>query len=213
MHPIGDLQIEYSLVSRGPEDGDLPGARRAGHRVTAYGVLSRGLLTGARPGGAGRFRAHLPRFTGENGERTGALVDALAQLARRAGVTPAQLAIAWVRGQGGRSEGHDHSDAGRPHAAQLDDALAGLDVALSADEVAALEAAVPAAEVAGTRYAAPHDGRARQRAVSNPTDSARSQREDVAVRTEDRRISKPLASELMSTFRKRLRSTRYWIRQ
>ena len=68
-HPITDLQIEYSIVSRRPEEKIFPTLRELGIAVTAYGVLSRGLLTGSRPGGPGDFRTHLPRFTGENRAR------------------------------------------------------------------------------------------------------------------------------------------------
>ncbi len=77
VHPISDLQIEYSLISRGPEARILPALSELGVGVTAYGVLSRGLLSGSRPTGRTDFRAHLPRFTGENRERNQRLVDAL----------------------------------------------------------------------------------------------------------------------------------------
>ena len=96
VHPIADLQIEYSLISRGPEAAILPALAELGIGVTAYGVLSRGLLSGSRPSGPGDFRAHLPRFAGEAGERNRALVQALEQVARDKGVTASQLAIAWV---------------------------------------------------------------------------------------------------------------------
>ena len=130
-----------------------PAAR--GIATTAYGVLSRGLLTGSRPGGASDFRAHLPRFTGENGEKNRALADALARLAAARGVKPAQLAIAWVRAKAAAQKVTIIPTLGARTRAQLADTLAGLDVALSADEVGTLEAAVPADAVAGTRYAAP----------------------------------------------------------
>jgi aryl-alcohol dehydrogenase-like predicted oxidoreductase len=155
VHPISDLQIEYSLVSRGPERAIFPALAELGIGVTAYGVLSRGLLTGSRPAAAGDFRAHLPRFAGESGEKNRTLAAALAQLAAARGVTPAQLAIAWVRAKSGAQGITIIPTLGTRTPAQLADALAGLDVSLSADEVATLEAAVPAAEVAGTRYAAP----------------------------------------------------------
>jgi aryl-alcohol dehydrogenase-like predicted oxidoreductase len=148
VHPIADLQIEYSLVSRGPEAQILPALARLGIGVTAYGVLSRGLLSGSRPAAAGDFRAHLPRFTAENRSRNDALVTALAAAAREKGVTPTQLAIAWVLAKG---------DAivpliGARTRAQLGESLGALEVALSPADVARLEAAVPAQAVAGTRY-------------------------------------------------------------
>jgi aryl-alcohol dehydrogenase-like predicted oxidoreductase len=149
VHPIVDLQIEYSLVSRGPEEAIFPLLDELGIAVTAYGVLSRGLLTGSKPTGPRDFRAHLPRFTGQNGERNQQLVDALARMAAARGVKPAQLAIAWVRSRGARIV----PTLGARTRAQLDDTLAALDISLSADEVAALEDAVPAGAVAGTRYA------------------------------------------------------------
>ncbi|MBK7077920.1 MAG: aldo/keto reductase [Myxococcales bacterium] len=154
VHPLVDLQIEYSLLSRGPEATIFPTLRELGIATTAYGVLSRGLLAGSKPTGPRDFRAHLPRFTGDNGAQNQRLTDALARVAAARGVTPVQLAIAWVRAK---------SPAGAPiiptlgarTRAQLADALAALDVTLDTAEVAALEDAVPAHAVAGTRYAAP----------------------------------------------------------
>ncbi|HSY38096.1 MAG TPA: aldo/keto reductase, partial [Polyangia bacterium] len=119
------------------------------------GVLSRGLLTGSKPSGAGDLRAHLPRFSGDNGEKNRALAQSLARLAGDKGVKPAQLAIAWVRAKAAAQNVTLVPTVGARNRAQLTDALAGLDVTLSAAEVDALEAAVPASEVAGTRYAAP----------------------------------------------------------
>ena len=83
VHPISDLQIEYSLVSRGPEAAIFPVITELGIGVTAYGVLSRGLLSGSTPASQGDFRAHLPRFTGENRERNQKLVDALQSRCRK----------------------------------------------------------------------------------------------------------------------------------
>lgn len=96
IHPISDLQIEYSLISRGPEAQIFPllGELRIG--VTAYGVLSRGLLSGSRPAARGDFRAYLPRFAGENRERNQRLIDALQRLAVEKEARPSQLAVAWV---------------------------------------------------------------------------------------------------------------------
>ena len=153
VHPICDLQIEYSLVSRGPEATIFPALAELGIAVTAYGVLSRGLLTGSKPTGRGDFRAHLPRFAGADGERNQALVDALARLAAAKGVKPAQLAIAWVRAKGVAQGVSIIPTLGARTPTQLADALSGLDVSLTPAEVDALEAAVPATAVAGTRYA------------------------------------------------------------
>ena len=148
VHPIVDVQLEYSLISRGIEQKILPALRALGIGVTAYGVLSRGLLGGSRPAGAKDFRAYLPRFTGENGARNQRLVDALARLATDKGVTPSQLAIAWVLARGASII----PTVGARTRAQLDESLGALDVTLSPSELAAIEAAVPADAVAGDRY-------------------------------------------------------------
>ena len=104
MHPIGDLQIEYSLLSRGIEDEILPTCRELGVGVTAYGVLSRGLLSGhwsrERAVDGRDFRQTAPRFTGENLDRNLALVDALRAVADAKSATVAQVAIAWVLSRG-----------------------------------------------------------------------------------------------------------------
>jgi aryl-alcohol dehydrogenase-like predicted oxidoreductase len=151
VHPISDLQIEYSLISRGPEDKIFPLLAELGIAVTAYGVLSRGLLTGARPTGPGDFRAHLPRFTGENRERNQRLVATLEQLAAARGVRPSQLAIAWVLAKGRSIV----PVIGARTRKQLDESLGALAIELSATEIAAIEQAIPASEVAGSRYGAP----------------------------------------------------------
>ncbi|MGN6105214.1 MAG: aldo/keto reductase [Kofleriaceae bacterium] len=148
VHPIADLQIEYSLISRGPEAKIFPALDALGIAVTAYGVLSRGLLTGAVPSGARDFRAHLPRFAGDARARNQRLIDALGQLARERGVRPAQLAIAWVRAKGARI----YPVIGARTRVQLDESLRALDVALSPDEVARIEREIPADAAAGTRY-------------------------------------------------------------
>ncbi|ATB30610.1 aldo/keto reductase [Melittangium boletus] len=150
VHPIVDVQLEYSLVSRGIEAKILPTLRELGIGVTAYGVLSRGLLSGSKPQGPKDFRSHLPRFTGEDGEKNQRLVAALDTLARRKGVTASQLAVAWVL-----SRGQDIVPViGARKREQLTESLGALDVTLSAEDIQALEAAVPAEAVAGTRYAA-----------------------------------------------------------
>jgi aryl-alcohol dehydrogenase-like predicted oxidoreductase len=148
VHPVADLQIEYSLVSRGPEKSILPALRELGVGVTAYGVLSRGLLAGSKPASSGDFRASLPRFTGENRVRNDRLVSALAALASEKGATASQIAIAWVLAK----DAGVVPVIGARTRAQLAESLGALDVSLSPAEVARLEAAVPAAAVAGTRY-------------------------------------------------------------
>ncbi|HEX9401935.1 MAG TPA: aldo/keto reductase [Anaeromyxobacter sp.] len=148
VHPITDLQIEYSLVSRGPESRIFPALAQLGIGITAYGVLSRGLLTGSRPAGAGDFRAYLPRFTGDNRVRNDALVAALQRLAAEKGLTPAQLAIAWALAK----EKHLVPVIGARTRAQLADALGALRVTLSPEDVARIEQTVPTSAVAGTRY-------------------------------------------------------------
>jgi len=137
-------------MSRGVEAEILPAVRDLGIGVTAYGVLSRGLLGGtcAQPRGARDFRARFPRFQGENLQRNLALVEALRRVAREKGATPAQLAIAWVLSRG--------SDIlpliGARTREQLREALAALDFTLGKDELDRIARAVPAEQVAGSRY-------------------------------------------------------------
>jgi aryl-alcohol dehydrogenase-like predicted oxidoreductase len=144
VHPIADLQIEYSLISRGPEAKIFPLLAELGIGVTAYGVLSRGLLTRSKPASPTDFRAHLPRFTADN-ER---LVAALEAIAAERGVKPAQLAIAWVRAKGVNLV----PLVGARTRRQLDESLGALALTLTADELARIEAAIPADAVAGSRY-------------------------------------------------------------
>jgi aryl-alcohol dehydrogenase-like predicted oxidoreductase len=151
--PIVDLQIEYSLVSRGVETEILPTLRELGIGMTAYGVLSRGLISGhwtKDSGKGGRdFRAHSPRFQGENLDANLKLAEALSAVAEAKGVTTAQAAIAWVA-----SRGDDIVPLiGARRRDRLSEALGALDVSLSAEDLAAIEAAVPVQAVAGTRYA------------------------------------------------------------
>jgi aryl-alcohol dehydrogenase-like predicted oxidoreductase len=153
VHPIADLQIEYSLISRGIEDGVLQTCRELGIGVTAYGVLSRGLISGhwaKGQAGQGDFRAHSPRFQEGNLDRNLALVDALRAIAGAKGVTVAQIAIAWVSAQG-----RDIVPViGARRRDRLAEALGSLDVALTPEDLAAIEAAVPKDAAAGERYAA-----------------------------------------------------------
>jgi aryl-alcohol dehydrogenase-like predicted oxidoreductase len=148
VHRISDLQIEYSLISRGPEATIFPVLEELGIGVTAYGVLSRGLLSGSRPTGPNDFRAHLPRFTGENLSRNRRLVETLMTLAGEKGCSSSQLAIAWVMAKGQNIV----PVIGARKRSQLEEAVGALRVQLSPAEVARIEAAIPAAEVAGSRY-------------------------------------------------------------
>ena len=150
VHAIADLQIEYSLVSRGPETEILPALRELGIAVTAFGVLSRGLLTGSKPTDTHDARSWLPRFEGANRESNRALVDTLAKLAADKHVTASQLAIAWVRAKGRALGVTVLPTIGARTVKQLTDALAGIDLELSAGDVAAIEQAMPLA--AGARY-------------------------------------------------------------
>jgi aryl-alcohol dehydrogenase-like predicted oxidoreductase len=150
VHPVTALQIEYSLMSRGIEDTVLPAVRELGVGVTAYGIMSRGLLSAesARAIGAGDPRSRFPRFQGENLQRNIGLVTALQQVAATRGVTTAQLAIAWVL-----SRGADIVPLiGTKRQDRLAEALGALELMLGPDELAAIEAAVPSSQVAGDRY-------------------------------------------------------------
>lgn len=150
VHPIVDLQIEYSLASRSAEAKIFPVLEELGISATLYGVLSRGLLSGSKPTGKKDFRTHLPRFAGEEGAKNAAVVEKLKALAEAGGRSPAQLCIAWVLAKqpklvpllGARTE------------KQLNDVLGALDKPLSAKEVADIEALVPAGAIAGPRYPA-----------------------------------------------------------
>jgi aryl-alcohol dehydrogenase-like predicted oxidoreductase len=154
VHSIADLQIEYSLITRGIEDEILPVCRELGIGITAYGVLSRGLISGhwskdraARPGD---FRHHMPRFNADNIESNLSLVEALRTVAAALDATVAQIAIAWVLGRG--------SDivplVGARTRDRLTEALGALDIDLSPDDLAAIERAVPPGAAVGSRYAA-----------------------------------------------------------
>ncbi|AUW93780.1 MAG: aldo/keto reductase [Sulfobacillus thermosulfidooxidans] len=152
VHPIADLQIEYSLMSRGIESEILPTCRELGIGITAYGVLSRGLLSGTwspQASHSGDIRSRMPRFQEGNLEKNLILVETLRQMANEKGLTVAQLSIAWVL-----SRGHDIIPLiGARRRDQLADALAALTVELNPDEGARIEAAIPMGTVAGTRYA------------------------------------------------------------
>jgi aryl-alcohol dehydrogenase-like predicted oxidoreductase len=152
VHPVTALQMEYSLMSRSIERRLLPACRELGVGVTAYGVLSRGLLAGTVPaaGYAGKrdFRARAPRFVGENLAANARLVRRLADLAAAGGSTPAQLAIAWAL-----SRGEDVVPLiGARTRARFAESMAALSLELSPAEIAAIETAIPADAVAGDRY-------------------------------------------------------------
>ena len=152
--PISDLQIEYSLFSRDIEREILPTCRELGIGVTAYGVLSRGLLSGHwtrdRQTAANDFRGMSPRFSGENLGRNLDLVEALRRIADAKGATVAQIAIAWVL-----SRGEDIVPlVGARSRNRLTEALGALDVTLDEADLTAIEKAVPAGAAAGDRYPA-----------------------------------------------------------
>jgi pyridoxine 4-dehydrogenase len=152
VHPVADLQIEYSLISRGIEAEILPTCRELGIGVTAYGVLSRGLLGGDWPRdrapSPGDIRGHMPRFRPENLERNLSLVGALREIADAKGATVPQIAIAWVL-----SRGEDIVPlVGTTRRDRLAEAVGALDVELTGDDLAAIELAVPPGAAAGDRY-------------------------------------------------------------
>jgi aryl-alcohol dehydrogenase-like predicted oxidoreductase len=154
VHPVADLQIEYSLMSRGIEQKILPTTRELGIGITAYGVLSRGLLSGRLPaaGSKGDLRVvRMPRFQQGNVEQNMRLVEALREIGQAQGATPAQLALAWVR-----SRGSDILPViGARRREQLKESLGALDLKLSAADLARIDAAVSPEQTAGTRYDAP----------------------------------------------------------
>jgi aryl-alcohol dehydrogenase-like predicted oxidoreductase len=148
VHPIVDLQFEYSLVSRSIEPHILPALREIGVSVTAYGILSRGLLSGFKPGAPGDFRGHLPRFSPDNLQKNAKLAETLNRLAREHNASGTQLAIAWVLHQG--------ADIvpllGSRTREQFREAIGALRLNLSPDNLREIATAVPAENVAGTRY-------------------------------------------------------------
>ncbi|WP_329249400.1 aldo/keto reductase [Streptomyces sp. NBC_01478] len=152
--PIADVQLEYALITRGIEDRILPTTRELGISVTAYGVLSRGLISGHftadRQLGASDYRTYSPRFQGDNLQHNLGLVEQLRKLAEQKGVSVAQLAIAWVL-----SRGEDIVPlVGARTRERLTESLGALDVVLDAADLAAIEAAVPADSALGGRYPA-----------------------------------------------------------
>lgn len=152
VHPIADLQIEYSLFSRNIEADILPTCRELGISITAYGVLSRGLLGGHwskdRAAVPGDFRSHSPRFSGENIDHNLALVELLREIATERGASVAQVAIAWVLSRG--------SDivplVGARQRNRLTEALGALDLNLTSADLTKIEQSIPAGAAAGDRY-------------------------------------------------------------
>jgi len=147
-HPVTALQFEYSLISRDIEQAVLPVCRELGIGVTAYGVLSRGLLTGSKGSGEGDVRStHYPRFQGENLTKNERLAAALAEVARNEGITAAQAAIGWVL-----SQGDDIIPlVGARTVERLTEALAA-PLRLSSAALASIEEAVPHEAVHGDRF-------------------------------------------------------------
>jgi len=156
VHPVADLQIEYSLISRSAETEILPVCRELGVGVTAYGVLSRGLLSGhwtkSRVLAPGDFRGFAPRFAAENIDHNLELVDRLRPIAISKGASVAQLAIAWVLSRGTKIV----PLVGARQRERLTEALGALGVELTGDDLEHIDRVVPAGSAAGERYPAPH---------------------------------------------------------
>jgi len=175
VHPICDVQIEYSLFSRDPEaNGILGTCRELGIGVTAYGILAHGLLTGTyrRPAG-GDPRAHwLPRFHPDNLATNLTLVERLRPLADARGISVAQLATAWVIAQS-RERGTIVAVLGTRRPRRVVEALAAADVALADADLRTIDEVIPAGAVAGTRYAAPLMALLDSECGPNPSVSAR----------------------------------------
>jgi aryl-alcohol dehydrogenase-like predicted oxidoreductase len=148
IHPISDLQIEYSLLSRAIEDDILPLCRELGIGITAYGVLSRGLLSGRYATTPDDTRSVLPSLNGENLKHNLSLVETLRAIADTKGTTIAQIAIAWVL-----SRGQDIVPLiGSRRRVQLTESLEALQIALTGDDLARIEQAVPVGSAAGFRH-------------------------------------------------------------
>ncbi|HZW92333.1 MAG TPA: aldo/keto reductase [Candidatus Eremiobacteraceae bacterium] len=151
IHPIAALQIEYSIITRDIESDVMPALRKLGVGVTAYSVLSRGLLAGKTSSFArGDFRAHLPRFAAENLQANLKIIEALKQISAERRITVSQLCIAWAI-----NRGEDIIPLiGARTRAQLQEALGAVDISLTGSELERIEKAVPVNAVAGTRYGA-----------------------------------------------------------
>jgi aryl-alcohol dehydrogenase-like predicted oxidoreductase len=154
VHPIADLQIEYSLISRGIEQEILPTCRQLGIGITAYGILSRGLISGHWQKGSdkGDFRSRAPRFQGANLDTNLVLVERLRAVANTIGVSVAQLAIAWVITRAAIHQASVVPLIGARRRDRLAESLGALTVRLSPEQLAEIEQAVPADAAAGQRY-------------------------------------------------------------
>jgi aryl-alcohol dehydrogenase-like predicted oxidoreductase len=156
VHPIADLQIEYSLLSRGPEATLFPALRELNISVTAYGVLSRGLLSGSKPKGPTDFRSYLPRFSGDALAENQKLVDVLNGIAENMSndvtYSASQIAIAWVLAKAKQQHNLIMPIIGSRTPAQLAEAIGGVAIALSPADLSAIEAAIPINAAAGSRY-------------------------------------------------------------
>jgi aryl-alcohol dehydrogenase-like predicted oxidoreductase len=158
IHPIADLQIEYSLISRGIERGILPTCRDLGIGITAYGVLSRGLISGhfQKASHQSDFRTAAPRFTGANLEANLALVEKLRGIAGTMGASVAQVAIAWVMARAEAEHASIIPVIGARRRDQLAESLGALNLELTEAQLAEIERAVPPGAAAGERYPAAH---------------------------------------------------------
>jgi len=154
VHPIADLQIEYSLISRGIEREIIPTCRELGVGITAYGVLSRGLISGhwQKDSDKGDFRSRAPRFQGANLETNLALVERLRAVASAIGASVAQVAIAWVIARAATQQASIVPLIGARRRDRLAESLGALDIRLSPDQIQEIERAVPAEAAAGERY-------------------------------------------------------------
>lgn len=152
-HPITALQTEYSLWSREPEDEILATVDELGIGFVPYSPLGRGFLSGDIKSiddlADDDFRRSNPRFMGENFQKNLDLVDAVGAIAADKGVTPAQLALAWVLAQG------DHlvPIPGTRRIRTLEDNAAAADIVLSAEDLSRIEAVFPKGAASGERYA------------------------------------------------------------
>ena len=153
VHPIAAVEHEYSLFDRDIEDDLLPTARELGVAIVAYGVLSRGMIQsqGKVQIKPNDFRAHLPRFSGENLERNNAIVQKLQDLAAQKNATATQVAFAWVISRGENI----FPLVGAKSIEQLNECLVSQTVKLSSDELATLDSWFAPGAVAGTRYPEP----------------------------------------------------------
>ena len=148
VHPIVDLQIEYSPISRSPEASVFPTLAELGIGATLYGVMSRGLLTGSKLQAGQDFRRFLPRFSGENYAKNASIAERFGALAASWGMTPGQLALAYVRSK----QPTLTPLVGARKLSQLEDALGALDKHLAPEQIAELERQVNPEEIAGQRY-------------------------------------------------------------